>query len=165
MILRCTAKTLALLGTRPVPGLPPTDDDWYLNVVWVDRRKCLLLVHAGTLFPIFAANVRKSDLAHLGSWLATSIRTELAAEGLHPRTFGDLDPDDVTVTTTASRSVLGFMVDMAMVVEHHHRPVGGSPVGDVAAINHILRRNLHNRAGKYVRPVDAAATWWSDPTR
>jgi hypothetical protein len=165
MILRCTAKTLTLLGTRPVPDLTPADDDWYLNLLWVNRRKCLLLVHAGTLFPIFAASVRKTDLNRLGAWLATSIRTGLAAEGLSPNTFGDLDRDDVVVTKTASRSILGFMVDMAMVVEHHTRPVGGFSVSDVAEINHVLRRNLHNRGGKYVRPIDAAATWRSDTIR
>jgi hypothetical protein len=165
MILRCTAKALTLLGKRPVPAVTPADDDWYLNLLWVNRRKCLLLVHAGTLFPIFVASVSKSDLDHLGAWLATSIRAGLAAEGLPPGTFGDLEPGDVVVTKTASRSVLGFMVDMAMVVEHPARPVGGFSVSDVAAINHVLRRNLHNHDGKYVRPIDAAALWRSDTVR
>ena len=53
VILRCTRKLLRLLGTetaadpRPMPGT----GDWYANLLWFDRRKCLLLTHAGTLFP------------------------------------------------------------------------------------------------------------------
>ena len=49
MILRCTAKILTLLATRPAElATPPaSDDDWYLNVLWIERRKCPLLTHAG----------------------------------------------------------------------------------------------------------------------
>ena len=45
---------LDLLGgrqSRSASSLPPTDDDWYLNLLWIDRQKCLLLTHAGTLSP------------------------------------------------------------------------------------------------------------------
>lgn len=54
---------LDLLGHRAVTltESPPSDDDWYLNLLWLDRRKCLLLAHAGTLFSVFVAGVRKAD--------------------------------------------------------------------------------------------------------
>ncbi len=39
--------------------LEPRDGDWYLNLLWFDRRKCLLLAHVGTLFPVFVADVRR----------------------------------------------------------------------------------------------------------
>ena len=59
MILRCTARLLDLLGgpALTLAGTPVSDDDWYANLVWLDRRKCLLLTHADTLFPIFIADV------------------------------------------------------------------------------------------------------------
>ncbi len=40
----------------------PEDEDWYANLLVLDRRKCLLLTHAGTLFTIFEPDVRASDL-------------------------------------------------------------------------------------------------------
>jgi hypothetical protein len=40
----------------------PSDDDWYANLLWVERQKCLLFTHAGTLFSVFVAGVRKADL-------------------------------------------------------------------------------------------------------
>jgi hypothetical protein len=36
MTLRCTKKALALLGAgaNPLGNSPPTDDDWYMNLLW-----------------------------------------------------------------------------------------------------------------------------------
>jgi hypothetical protein len=64
VIVRCTAKLLNLLGKHSVAlvDAPATSDDWYANLLWVDRRKCLLIVHADTLFALFAADVRVGDL-------------------------------------------------------------------------------------------------------
>jgi hypothetical protein len=41
---------LDLLGGRSVDlnEVPPADDDWYLNLLWIERQKCLLLTHTGT---------------------------------------------------------------------------------------------------------------------
>ena len=43
--LRCTRKALALLklGADTLADPPPSNDDWYMNLLWLDRRKCLLL--------------------------------------------------------------------------------------------------------------------------
>jgi hypothetical protein len=40
---------LDLLGRRNVTlsEPAPSDDDWYLNLVWIERQKCLLLTHSG----------------------------------------------------------------------------------------------------------------------
>ena len=62
MIVRCTAKLLNLLGKQTLVVAPPSDDDWYANLLWLDRRKCLLITHAGTLFPLFIVAVRAADL-------------------------------------------------------------------------------------------------------
>jgi hypothetical protein len=42
MVLRCTAKTLKLLGVRPgdLVTVEHTDQDWYANLLWLDGRKC-----------------------------------------------------------------------------------------------------------------------------
>ena len=52
MVVRCTAKMLKLLGLRPsaLPEIEPGVDDWYVNLLWFERRKCLLLSHASTSF-------------------------------------------------------------------------------------------------------------------
>lgn len=77
MILRCTRKLLRLLGTEPAadPGPVPGAGDWYANLLWFDRRKCLLLTHAGTLFSVFEADVRAAGLRGLGDWSAARAGT------------------------------------------------------------------------------------------
>ncbi len=70
MVVRCTKKLLDLLGRSVSPTeRPPGDDDWYANLLWLDRRKCLLLVHAGTLFPVFRTDVLVDELRPLGAYV------------------------------------------------------------------------------------------------
>ena len=49
MVVRCTKRLLDLLGGRSVTlsELPASEDDWYANLLWIDRHKCVLLTHAG----------------------------------------------------------------------------------------------------------------------
>src|ERR1700722_6624432 len=66
MVLRCTAKVLKVLGPDALEAagspIAPRDDDWYMNLLWLDGRKCLLVTHAGTKFSAFAPNVRVAAL-------------------------------------------------------------------------------------------------------
>lgn len=159
MILRCTAKMLALLGARPA-GLAdalPSDDDWYLNLLWIDRRKCLLLTHAGTLFPVFVADVRKADITPIGPYVASLVEEHLYAENLEPDVLGRLDPDDVHLAKTASRSILGVMNDAALHARYRIDAMGGIDRTELVFLNRFLRRALHNRAGEYVTPLDLVA--------
>src|SRR6059036_1695801 len=95
---------LDLLGGRnlALSELPPSDDDWYLNLVWIERQKCLLLTHAGTLFSV-RVGVHVADLRPLGNYLVEAIEAELRAEGLPADTFSALELDSVQLAKTASR--------------------------------------------------------------
>lgn len=159
MILRCTAKILTLLAARPAElATPPaSDDDWYLNLLWIERRKCLLLTHAGTLFPVFVADVRKADITPIGPYVVSLIEEHLGSEGLAPDALGRLDPDDVQLAKTASRSILGVMNDTAVHARYRIDAMGGIDRTDAAFLNRYLRRTLHNRAGAYVTPLDLFA--------
>ncbi len=155
MVVRCTKKMLDLLDGRKLTlsELRPSDDDWYLNLVWIERQKCLLLSHAGTLFSVFRAGVHVADLRPLGGYLVEAIQTELRAEGLPGDTFLALDPDTLQLAKTASRSTLGFMTEMAFELGWIIADTGGVRRSDVNELNHALRRMLWNR-GDYVRPIE-----------
>ncbi len=159
MILRCTAKILTLLAARPtaLDTRPASDDDWYLNLLWIDRRKCLLLTHAGTLFPVFVADIRKADITPIGPYVVSLIEEHLSSEGLAPDALGRLDPEDVHLAKTASRSILGVMNDTAVHARYRIDAMGGIDRTDAVFLNHFLRRALHNRAGAYVTPLDLVA--------
>jgi hypothetical protein len=153
MIVRCTAKARALLGARQLADPEPSDDDWYLNLLWFDRRKCLLLAHVGTLFPVFVPDVRKADLTPLDTWLVYVVRRELSAQGLPDAVLGELTAP-VVLAKTVSRQMLGFMNEMARFAEHAIADAGGLARCDIAELNREQRRMLHNRDGRYATPLD-----------
>jgi hypothetical protein len=165
MVVRCTKRMLDLLGGRSLTlsELPPADDDWYLNLLWIDRQKCLLLTHADTLFSVFRAGVRRADLRPIGTYLVDAIETELRAEDLPTDTFSELQPDSVRLAKTASRSTLGFMNEMAFELRYFIADTGGLGRCDSDVLNHGLRRTLRNR-GEYVRPIELVAQRVAAPT-
>jgi len=67
---------------------PASADDWYANVFWVQRRKCLLVTHAGTLFSVFAPVVRAASLRPLAAFVVPLITRQLAAEGFPAGALG-----------------------------------------------------------------------------
>jgi hypothetical protein len=158
VVLRCTRKLLDLLGGRALTltGLPPADEDWYANLLWLDRKKCLLLTHAGTLFSAFLPQVRTADLRPIGPYVVNAIEAELDSENLPPDTFGQLNPDTLRLAKTASRSILGFMNEMAVHLRYQVADAGGLSNCNSSALNHDLRRTLHNRSG-YTYPIELVA--------
>lgn len=145
---------LALLGKSiDVGEPPPSDEDWYANVLWLERHKCLLLTHAGTLFSVFVPDVRASQLRPLSPYVVGVLAAALASEDLPPSALGTLDPDALEVAKTASRSVLGFMNDMAVHIDYAVATAGGLSRCDADAISRHLRRTPYNRGG-YLYPID-----------
>jgi hypothetical protein len=101
VILRCTRKLLAVLRTNvgPDPEPQPDAEDWYANLLWFDRRKCLLLTQSGTLFSVFEADMRIADLRDTRRLISRLIGRELAAENLPA--FGSPDSQNLIVARTA----------------------------------------------------------------
>ncbi|MGH8326965.1 MAG: DUF6933 domain-containing protein [Steroidobacteraceae bacterium] len=143
----------------------PTDADWYANLLWLDRRKCLLLVQAETLFSVFRADVRTAELRPFGAYVVRSVEDELREEVLPIDTFGPLQEEPVQVGKTASRRVLGFMNDMAVHIRYRTAVMGGLDRADPRILNRELRRTLQNRDG-YIDAMGSIAkrleAWRSD---
>lgn len=154
VIVRGTTRLLEFIGERPprAGGPAPCGDDWYANLLVMDRRRCLLLMHAETLFPVFAPDVRKAQLRPLGPFVGALVGNALAAEELPPDTLGVLDVARCVVARTANRQVLGYMNDVAYMC---HAADGVDP-GTVADLNQRLRRGLHNQGG-YSDPLTRIA--------
>jgi Domain of unknown function (DUF6933) len=156
VILRCTRKLLVVIGSPvadPAPALDP--EDWYANLLWFDRRKCLLLTHAATLFTIFEADVTASSLRATRQLVTGLIGRELRHESLPAATFGDLEQQEFLLAKTADRSVLGCMNDMAFMCEHAIARAGGLARTDLAGLNRALRRNINSARG-YCPPIELA---------
>jgi hypothetical protein len=107
VILRCTEKLPDVIHPEQLSTQDPEDGGWYANLPVLDRRKCLLLTQAGTLFTIFERDVRASDLRATKNLAVELIERELLAESLPAGIFGDLRVDELLIAKTADRSVLG----------------------------------------------------------
>jgi len=83
------------------------------NLLWIERRKCLLVVHADTAFAVIIIDVHKRDVADPTRLVTSAIATALADEHLPTDTLGPLDQTPLTLATTASRRVLGLMNERA----------------------------------------------------
>jgi hypothetical protein len=117
--LRCTRRLLRRLKVSPEPSpLAPTNGlgDWYANLLYARPQQLILCVSERTLLPI-VISAKGSDpvpvrlAAEVGKTLYTigirgpAVDAELAAMA------------DVTISTTASRQVLGSMNDLASLLE------------------------------------------------
>jgi hypothetical protein len=138
---------------------PATDgcSEWYGNPLWLDRRKCILITHAETLFSFLAADVLKAGVSPIGPFLVDRIEFELATEELPVDLFGRLDPASVQIARTSSRSVLGSMNDLALHWAHAVHASGGLNSTDVAGTNRRLRRMPMGAIG-HAQPIDLART-------
>jgi hypothetical protein len=135
----------------------PGGDDWYANVFIIERRKCLLLVHADTLFPVLDTDIRVAQLDDVGLYVTTLIVDALSSEGLSGTVLGPTDPSSVQVAKTASRSVLGHMNEITFEAQHLIAHRGGLQHADLDIVNRQLRRGLHAHGGEYVVPLELAA--------
>jgi hypothetical protein len=89
MIIRCTRKMRAelrldekdLLGSKPTAaGL----DEWFCDLLRIDRQKYVLCTHARTLFSIVLPQLRRADMAHLATMLAGTVTGAMEREGFTP---------------------------------------------------------------------------------
>jgi hypothetical protein len=154
VILRCTAKLLSLLGQQAVDAAPSADD-WYANLLWIERRKCLLLTHASTLFPIVVLDVQKAAITPFGPFVRDLVGHHLADERLPSTALGPLD--ETLLAGTASRSVLAVMNQSATHIRYRVAAMGGVARSDERIINRSLRRTPHERDGSYVTALGLVA--------
>ncbi len=169
-MLRCTAKVLALLRvSEPAIG-QASQQDWYAHLVWMDRRKCLLVTHAGTLFSVFMPNVTAAGLRPIGPPVVSAIQAALQAEHLPVDTLGELDPQQVAVAKTADRRILGTITQLLITPSssqtlHDHR-IGAAVSAEAIAM--VIRpgqrlwagRRRHGNADTHRSP-----TWPAVPAR
>jgi len=167
VVLRCTAKMLALLGARPrdLVTIEPSDEDWYANLLWLDGRKCLLLAHAGSLFSVFVPDIRKADLVPIGPSVVRFIHQELEAESFPLDRLGALDSSSIGLAKTESRTVLGYMNEMARFCEYAVDDAGGLARRDARELNRQMRRELHlsRRPPGYFVPIELAGGYRDRP--
>jgi hypothetical protein len=114
VVLRATQKVLKLLPESAHAAAVSTTalGDWYVNRIVVDRQPLLLLVSGNSLLP---ALTTARDVKSLPKRLASLVGGRLSRLGIDQQVLGlEIEAlSTVAVARTASRSVVGQMVDFA----------------------------------------------------
>ena len=116
VISACFDTKLTDLST---PGAHPLSD-WHANLLTIQRRNCVLLMHNQTRFPVFIIGLTKPDFAKLDILFADSFMNTLLKVGANDQQLQKatslLGP--LTIAKANNRSVQGTMNQMKGDIEH-----------------------------------------------
>ncbi|MAK44063.1 MAG: hypothetical protein CMN80_07915 [Spongiibacter sp.] len=93
---------------------------WHANLLTLQRRNCVLLVHDQTRFPVFIPALKKADLANLDWWFSDALMNTLLKCGANDRQMALAAEmlHRLQVDSVCDRSVQGTMNRMASDIEH-----------------------------------------------
>jgi len=143
-IIRCTAKLLTELKTKPTNGPSQSSAwcDWHANLLWVDRKKCVLFTNNQTLYSFFLPSVKKPTLENFEKIFRLGLFKSLMTEGFaEPQVEYMLrEHQHIVIAKTNSRSILGSMNDLAFQIKSMIYATGGLANADLSGINRQLNR-------------------------
>ncbi|HEX9917239.1 MAG TPA: hypothetical protein VGB16_05835 [candidate division Zixibacteria bacterium] len=118
MIIRCTARFLKEMGLTKADLTSNTSEEselgeWYTNLFFVERKKCVIFTNARTLFTFIWFDVDRSEIRNLGKLFRIGFGKALLDEDFDGALIQHLVNEcrDIRFAKTQDRSVLGVMVD------------------------------------------------------
>jgi hypothetical protein len=156
-IIRCTAKLLTELKTKPTNGPSQSSAwcDWHANLLWVDRKKCVLFTNNQTLYSFLLPSMKKPMLENFEEVFRLGLFKNLVTEGFaEPQVEYVLrEHQHIVIAKTNSRSILGSMNDLAFQIKSMIYAMGGLANADLSEINRQMNR-IPMSAIKYKVSID-----------
>lgn len=158
MILCCTKKALDKLKKhQPVENVKTEIDlyTWYIDLVTISRKKYFLCVHAQSLTSfIFYAGTQK-EYKNIHQLFEENLKKFFAQEiGRSAQQFKKLFPEDKTFrfVKTNSRSVLGSMRDMMMMLDYFNGESIENRIPEIVrSLNYVIRKT---KGEDYFQPTE-----------
>ena len=151
-MLRCTAKVLALLRVSGPAIGEACARDWYAHLVWINKQKCLLVTHAGTLFSVFMPNVTAAGLRPIGRPVVSAIRPRCKPKACPSIRSAILIPSRWPWPRPPTAASWAHQ-RLAFTTEHIIATAGGLARCDIDALHHGLHRTINSITG-YIPPID-----------
>ena len=168
VLVRCTQKLLRLLRKKPEEvGDTPKGvlTEWYANLLWIERRKCILFTDSASLYSFLVADIRKSDLGDFRSFLGRYLAASLVNHGIQPRAVPSLSSDDdLRLARTRDRVVLGCMTEIAFHYKWHIASEGGLATADLLIIERKINE-MPMSPLEHVTPLNTLSRQISDLPR
>jgi len=143
--IKCTAKLRKEMGLEDsalfdgdVTGsvLGP----WHANLIYIDRRKCVLFANDKTFFNFLAPNARRDQIRELQKLFLSWLRPTLFFEGFSEAECEKIAAEyaEIGYAKTDNASVLGTMNDLAFQYTYLIKRAGGIHSAEVPAIISML---------------------------
>jgi len=143
-IIRCTAKLLTELKTKPTNGPSQSSAwcDWHANLLRIERKKWVLFTNNQTLYSFFLPSMKKPILENFEEVFRLGLFKSLMTEGFtEPQVEYMLrEHQHIAIAKTNSRSILGSMNDLAFQIKSMIYATGGLASADLSEINRELNR-------------------------
>ena len=160
-LIRCTKKLQKEIGLKQVDLCAEEPrfsylGPWHANLIYINRRKCILFANDRTLFNFIVPDVSRVAIRELDKLFTSYLSCILADEGFAEPDRARMlsEYDEIAFANTNSKSVLGSMNDLAFHYKYSILESGGvhSP-----AVPEIIRRlnRMPMGALKYVFPIEA----------
>jgi len=155
--IKCTAKLRKEMGLANASLAEPTPQTgvlgaWHANLIYVNRRKCVLFVNDKTLYNFAVPSLSRAEIKELDSVFLQYLVLNLFQEGFSEEMVKKLtqEYDQIQFTKTDNKSVLGSMNDLAWHYKYHLVEDGE---GFLSHIVHELNR-MPMGAMNYAFPID-----------
>jgi hypothetical protein len=159
-IIHCTQKLLKLLkrDTTPIENIPTNPEglgNWYANLLWFNRKKCILFTNEKTLYTFLIPKVVKHNLNDIETEFVIHLTKNLQFEEIGYEAINKINQEyfEIGFAKTSNRSVLGSMNELAYLCEGYIMDSGGIEKARILQINHKLNRTPMS-AIKYRYPID-----------
>jgi len=160
-LIRCTKKLQKEMGLKQSDLCAEESrfsylGPWHANLIYIDRRKCVLFVNDKTLFNFIAPDVARAQIRELDKLFKGYLSCVLADAGIPETDRARMlsEYDEVGFANTNSKSVLGSMNDLAFHYKYSILEAGGVHSPAVPGIIRRLNR-MPMGALKYVFPIEA----------
>jgi len=160
-LIRCTAKLIKEMGLKKSDLIKESPKfsylgQWHANLIYINRRKCILFANDRTLVNFIVPDVARSEIREIGEMFRDIFRCILVSEGYEKAVVERIlaEYSEVGYGKSNNRSVLGSLNDLAFHYEHRILSCGGVKTYEIPSIIKELNRMpmLATKSTKF--PID-----------
>ena len=160
-LIRCTAKLIKELGLKQSELIEESPrfsflGQWHANLIYINRRKCVLFVNDKTLINFIVPDVSRAEIRKLGNMFESTFHCILADEGYSQEGIKKIlaEYSEIGIGKSNNRSVLGSLNDLAYHYEHSILESGGPHSAAIPSIISRLNRMPMHSSKKGFFPID-----------
>jgi hypothetical protein len=160
-LIRCTGKIQKEMGLKKSDLIEESPrfsflGQWHTNLIYINRRKCILFVNDKTLFNFIVPDVSRAEIRKLGDIFRLNFSCVLSAEGYSRELVEKAlsEYSEIKYGKSNDRSVLGSINDLAFRYEYWIFESGGVHSAEIPSIIQKLNRMPMKKKVGYIWPAD-----------